>query len=150
MLDQRHNQGVGPAAFHSRLAHPRQFFQAAAHVFEIDGKEGAAHLPFGHQPDLRFRHMRRRRFHLNGMQGKPRLRRHPVDPAIGQQAQRAPGQHTSELAHGVGGEFGGSAHASVCSRICMHKASKSRPATRAAIGTRLWSVMPGEVFASSK
>ena len=117
-------------------------------MFEVDSEEGPAYLTLGHQADLRLGDVRHRCFHLDGVQGEPRLRCHPAGRAVGQQAERAPGQHAGDLRQRMGGEL--RRPHSVCSSIFMHKASKSRPATRAAIGTRLWSVMPGEVFTSSR
>src|SRR5271170_2387169 len=163
LLGDVHAQAARPDALHAGLVDPRERMQAATHLIEVDSDQACAMEPRAdrlfnvdrgdvlqaavdldvldrlidddqHRPagECRASHARR------GQRERPPRQRLPAQQRRGLRPSPviAPADQ-----HGV--------RTRLVSSTRQASSAKSKPTTRAAIGTRLWSVMPGTVLISS-
>src|SRR5262245_59998682 len=166
LLDDLDAQSIGPEALHARAIDPDERLHAFAEAVEVRAHEAALqraerrllHLDRGHAleraVDLEAAHRLveaereqdaergDRRDRAEGTaHARPGELRHLDAAPVAVLASVAPAQE----AHGQV-----LSRAKLASRMRQHSAGNSTPAARAAIGTRLWLVMPGIVLISSR
>src|SRR5215469_1320621 len=169
LLDDQHIEAARPGALNAHRVDPRQRVDGAAHRREVHRQQSPAmHLRLHHALDVHRRHAleaSRHRHRLDRLVEGPECRR-PDQRHHGQgsepDTQPAPvdrRQRDALPGRGLAAVFGSTQHAYVpAATSCRVKlvsstrhtsSGKSTPTARAAMGTRLWLVMPGTVLTSS-
>src|SRR3984885_5946365 len=177
LLDHQHREPARPGALHAHRVHPRQGVDTGAHRREVHRQQPlAAHLRPDRALDVARRDALEAPFdgdRLDRLIERPGERGRAAageQQRRGNQPERAPADHRQAPAPGglrfaavfcstqhalvpypcAGAAGGGSARrVKLVSSTRQASSAKSTPMARAAIGTRLWLVIPGTVLISS-